>query len=450
LLGLWKRSFRNQRVVFWYDGIEEGGLRGGDRWRTRIFEEIDRADVAVLLITQDFNVSPYIRDEELPRILDRGRQGNIEVLPILLEPARWKELEIHGLFQFTPGGPTPLCQYFESSDFDWKSARIEVLEALERTLTRAREKRDRQPEHPIIIDRKSESTGSSDGKKAGPEATPVLKPEPKDDPKIDTKSDRKPATPGAHVLKTITNEKDKTQLVLIPEGEFLAGGPRIEQGGCPPFPVRLPAFYLAVYPVTNDQYAQFLTESNPELKNLTKWIWLDQGCFIKKSASGYEAYGGKNDRPVVNVKWDGAEAYCQWAGLRLPTELEWEKGARGTDGRLFPWGNMWDKSKCRNDENRDEETTCSVWSYPEGISPWGLYQMAGNVWEWSADWYDPLTYERYWKGDLSTPQGKSHMLRGGSWRCPTYYQYQFACAFRIPSDFNFEDHERGFRCAKTP
>jgi hypothetical protein len=142
LLGLWERTVRNQQVAFWYDRDEESGLRGGDRWQTRILEEIDRADVAVLLVTQDFIVSSFIRDVELPRMLERAKHGDLEILPILLEPARWKDLEIHGLFQLTPGSPTPLSEYFESSDHQWKKARLEVLEALERTLERVREKKN--------------------------------------------------------------------------------------------------------------------------------------------------------------------------------------------------------------------------------------------------------------------------------------------------------------------
>jgi formylglycine-generating enzyme required for sulfatase activity len=252
----------------------------------------------------------------------------------------------------------------------------------------------------------------------------------------------------------ITNKKDGMQLVLIPEGEFLAGGPGGDQGGCPPFPVYLPAFYLAVYPVTNEQFARFLSERNPELKELREWIWLDSGCFIRKSATGYTAYGDKNDHPVVNVRWLGAEAYCLWAGLRLPTELEWEKGARGTDGRMFPWGDKWDESKCRNSSSRkagDETGTCSVMSFPGGISPWGLYQMLGNVQELCADWYEQLAYERYWKGDLSKPQKEGWRVhRGGSWRSVSYHG-QFNCAFRSTNaPNNVEDHERGFRCAKNP
>ncbi len=250
---------------------------------------------------------------------------------------------------------------------------------------------------------------------------------------------------------SIKNAKDGTELILIPEGIFLAGGPGINQGECAPFPVKLPSFYLAKYPVTNEQYARFLSETNPDLKDLRKWINLDQGCFVRKSMTGYEPYGGKNDHPVVNVAWDGAQAYCSWAGLRLPTELEWEKGARGVDGRLYPWGNKWEQDKCRYDGNKGDETTCRITDYKEGASPWGIQQMMGNVMEWCADSYEDSSYERYWKGDLQMPQGgKAHVLRGGSWRSVTYHANEFVCAERVCSDRIFLDHNYGFRCAKTP
>ena len=213
----------------------------------------------------------------------------------------------------------------------------------------------------------------------------------------------------------IENETDGSLLLLVPGGKFLAGGKSSDAGG-QTFAVELPPYYVALHPVTNVQYARFLSQRRPGDADLKKWILLDNDCFVRKSGSSYEAYGGKADHPVVQVSWYGAEAYCQWAGVRLPTELEWEKAARGTDGREYPWGNEWDLNKCRNDNNKGSERTCSVWAYPEGCSPWGHYQTAGNVWEWCADWYDEEAYNRYMNGDLTAPKsGSTRVLRGGSW-----------------------------------
>ncbi|MCX6623225.1 MAG: SUMF1/EgtB/PvdO family nonheme iron enzyme [Acidobacteria bacterium] len=209
----------------------------------------------------------------------------------------------------------------------------------------------------------------------------------------------------------IENPKDGTLLVLIPEGEFLAGEEK--------FRVRLPGYYLALHPVTNGQYKRF----KPEWKR-------------------------NDEHPVVDVNWDDAQAYVKWAGLRLPTELEWEKGARGVDGREYPWGEKWDPAKCRNSTNKGSGQTCGVWSYPEGQSPWGMYQMAGNVWEWCEDWYESGAYTKYKAGNLTRPSsGGSRVLRGGSW----YYDYSnyFRCADRTYRTPDYRNTYLGFRCART-
>ena len=178
----------------------------------------------------------------------------------------------------------------------------------------------------------------------------------------------------ARYLGAALDHRDGSELVLIPGGEFLCGEPTRRE--------TLPAFYLARYPVTNAQYARYL-QANPQ---------------AAKPACWHDERFNQPQQPVVGVSWDEAMAYCHWAGLRLPTEWEWEKGARGTDGRRYPWGKD-DPDPSRAVFGNPSGQPAPVGSCPAGASPYGLMDMAGNVWEWTASWYD---------------EGKSRTVRGGA------------------------------------
>jgi sulfatase modifying factor 1 len=240
-----------------------------------------------------------------------------------------------------------------------------------------------------------------------------------------------------NVLSATPNEYSG-EMVLIPAGEFIMGGWESYEGGIGPFTVNVPAFYISDHETTNTEYKLFVDATgHREPDDWTNNMYPE----------------GKADHPVIYIDWYDATAYCEWAGCRLPSEIEWEKAARGTDGRIYPWGGEWDENKCRNWYNYDPiYYTCNVWDYPDGRSPYGIYNMAGNVWEWTADWCSTTIYNNYKAGDLTPPlTGTYRVVRGGSWRNDFVDRDGlFRCAYRSADLPDFRRYSwYGFRCART-
>ena len=214
-------------------------------------------------------------------------------------------------------------------------------------------------------------------------------------------------------------------MIYIPAGWFWMGCSPNDNAGTtnekPYHKVYLDGYYIDKYPVTNEQYKKFCDATGYKYPSHWKIRVKKQvqkiGIFGNKTIEVDEDVSGLPDElknhPVVYVTWEDANSYCKWAGKELPTEAQWEKAARGTDGRIYPWGNEWDASKaCFNTGNG----TCAVGSYPAGASPYGVLDMAGNVWEWCRDWYGRNYYANSPDHNPSGPDsGKVRVLRGGSW-----------------------------------
>jgi serine/threonine-protein kinase len=256
--------------------------------------------------------------------------------------------------------------------------------------------------------------------------------------------------------------RDGAPMVLIPAGEFQMGD-HFNKGNDDERPVHtvyLDAFYMDKYEVTNELYARFLNEyGRNEDEEGHMLLNIDSSdCLIEYVDGRYRPKEGYERHPVVMVSWYGAVAYARWAGKRLPTEAEWEKAARGgLVGKRYPWGDEEpDGSQCNfadrrsglpwADDSADDgfERTSPVGSFPP--NGYGLYDMAGNVWEWCADWYDKNYYSSSPRENPKGPDfGKYRVLRGGSWSgnpnglraaCRDYFdpQYTTNCV--------------GFRCAQ--
>jgi eukaryotic-like serine/threonine-protein kinase len=226
---------------------------------------------------------------------------------------------------------------------------------------------------------------------------------------------------------------DGVTMLYVPAGTFSMGS-ETSSDERPIHGLNLSAYYMDKFEVTNAAYKRCVEAGV---------------CDPPKQGNSYTrtAYYGNpefDDYPVIYVDWNMAKAYCEWRGARLPTEAEWEKAARGADGRTYPWGNDISCDKANNNNSCVGDTT-EVGSYLNGVSPYGMYDMAGNVWEWVNDWYDDSYYST---SPASNPQGPTsgqyRVLRGGSWFNLVNF-VRSAYRYRLVSASAYNNI--GFRCS---
>jgi formylglycine-generating enzyme required for sulfatase activity len=255
---------------------------------------------------------------------------------------------------------------------------------------------------------------------------------------------RQPATPtftSTSVPPTFTStpgigsfiKSDGVVMMFVPSEPFSMGSDRYNDEQ-PIHPVRLSAYYIDKYEVTNAAYQRCV----------------DAGaCVLPKQSRSYTriAYYGNpefDEFPVIYVDWNMAKTYCEWRGDRLPTEAEWEKAARGTDGRTYPWGESVSCDKANYQSNCKGDTT-QVGSYLGGVSPYGLYDMAGNVWEWTSSLFKPYPYSVDDGREILNASGV-RVPRGGSWN---NYDFNARSSYRYRLTPDYINYNVGFRCARS-
>jgi len=256
----------------------------------------------------------------------------------------------------------------------------------------------------------------------------------------------------------------------VPAGEFIMGSEDISDDERPQHTVNLPYSYKAAkYPITNLQYGLFVAAGGYDKRQYwtaagwaekLKPTWENEPWMGPRQPWG-EPFNLPN-HPVVGVSWYEAVAYCRWLTealrergkladgwqIRLPTEAEWEKAARGTDGRTYPWGEEFDVKKA-NGEATEVESTCAAGQFPDGVSPYGCHEMAGNVWEWGATKWGksyPYQVENEWTEDYLVDETPRY-VRGGSWSSATV---ALRCAFRYDFFPFLSIGYLGFRCFVVP
>jgi eukaryotic-like serine/threonine-protein kinase len=240
------------------------------------------------------------------------------------------------------------------------------------------------------------------------------------------------ATPTPSMGSTMTSDKDGMVLIFVPAGEFTMGS-KFYRDERPAHQVSLGGYWIDKTEVTTAMFAKYLNDVSSQVTidpgDFLRFIRLQDNIIYNLSCpichkwtdritwdgTKFSVVAGYEDHPAVMVSWYGASAYCSWANRRLPTEAEWEKAARGTDARVYPWGNARPDDTLANLGSKANDTA-KVGSYPAGASYYGLLDMAGNASEWVNDWYSETYYQNSPASNPAGPDtGKERVVKGNGW-----------------------------------
>jgi formylglycine-generating enzyme required for sulfatase activity len=301
-----------------------------------------------------------------------------------------------------------------------------------------------------------------------PSLTPTTTAPPTTITPTSTKAPIDTPTPEPVVTRIIGDDEISVPMVLVPGGPFEMGGAAAQaQKACqdvlgaghsdceldvyqdeePIHTVYLDDYYIDQHEVTNEQYAQFLNDFGNQSHEGVLWMDEDDPDIkIRQSGSKWRVEQGFENHPVIEITWYGAQAYCEENGARLPTEAEWEKAARGElTANKYPWGDQTPNCDLAHLRGCSPSSPITVESF--AANKYDLYDMAGNVWEWVADWYAEDAYSLSAENNpLGPDSGVEKIIRGGGWGS---YDFRLRVSQRFPIVPNESDNATGFRCARS-
>lgn len=429
--------------------LDEEDLLPGQKWQLEIPKAVRSADLVIVCLSrQSITKAGYVQKEIrfALEVAEQQPEESIFLIPLRLEDCIVPEMlrEWHWVDFFHPKGYERLVRSLRKK----AEAKIEA-EAKAETESKGKVEPviGKKKPRPKVPPADRYLGGVRDEEAMAYFREHLSRQEDKTKPEQKT-TDPQPPAPLPHILPRRFDFEP--EMILIPAGEFLMGSdPKrdeyAQKNEQPQHNLYLPDYYLAKTPVTNAQYAAFVQASSHRAPSVEdEW------------AETYNWRGqipptGKEHHPVVLVSWDDAVAYCRWLAeatgkpYRLPSEAEWEKGARGQDGRIYPWGNHYDAKRC-NCVEAEKKGTTSVDAYPTGVSPYGLMDMAGNVWEWcSTIWQEkayPFQIDAEWVERYLNRREVLRVLRGGAFSSDIF---SVCCATRYGLEPHYRDFGIGFR-----